>query len=467
MAISFGGINTGLPANIVDQLVAVERIPIKNLETQKGKSESRIKLVTDLETKVNDINKSISELATTRGFADLKLISSDTNVIDGVVDPTAGANGTWNIQVEQLAQRPAAITNGFPDKDRTEIGVGYFKFDTKDGEKKVFITSANNTLEGAAKALNNANLGVFATVINDRSDLEAPYKLVINGVANGSERDVQYPTLYFLDGDQDMYFDDSHPAQNGKIKVDGFEMEVPDNQLKDLIPGVTLDLKNAAPGKNIVVSIKENQDVIAGKVKSFVEGINGVMSFIQSQNRLNEKTDTSSTLGGDSLLRQIESRFRGLVQNPQYGVSGKINRLNQLGITFNRNGLLDFDQNKFNAVLAQDPRSVQSFFVGDGFSSGFIPALKRTISDLTNQAFGPLTGRKRGLQQKIDQTNSQIENKERQLARKEESLRRQFSKLEETMSRLKSQGAAVAGFAQTTQLTQSGGGQPGAGGGGQ
>src|SRR5690242_20418304 len=121
MAITFGGINTGLPPNIVDQLIAAERIPIKNLETQRGKSEGRLKLVNDLETKVTDITKSVGELANTKGFSDLKLISSDPNIIDGTVDPNAAVNGTWNLEVVELAQRPAAITNGFPDKDKSQI----------------------------------------------------------------------------------------------------------------------------------------------------------------------------------------------------------------------------------------------------------------------------------------------------------------------------------------------------------
>jgi flagellar hook-associated protein 2 len=463
VAITFGGIATGLPPNLVDQLVAAERIPITKMEETRSKSESRLKLVGDLETKVTDITKSVGELSNTRGFADLKLISSDPNVVEGAVDPNAAVNGTWSLEVVDLAQRPAAITNGFPDKDRTQIGIGYFKFDTKDGERSVFINSKNNTLDGAAKAINSAHLGVRATVIDDRKDKDTPFKMVISGTEQGEDNDVHYPTLYFLDGDQDLYFDQNRPAKNGVIKVDGFEMEIPDNQVKDLIPGVTLDLKNAAPGRNVSLTVKENQDVVSGKIKSFVDGVNAVLSFIQGQNHLTEKSDTSSTLGGDSMLRSIENRLRNLIQNPQYGTGG-IKQINELGIAFNRNGLLEFDQNKFNAKLASAPSAVQSFLGGDGFSTGFIPALKREVNGILNSAFGPLANRKRGLQQKIDQTNTQIENKERQLTRKEEQLRRQFSKLEETMSRLKSQGAAVSGFA-AQPLMQSGGGMGGLGGG--
>ncbi len=46
--ISFSGLASGLPPNIVDQLVEAERIPIKTIENQKGKQEARLKLVQNL-----------------------------------------------------------------------------------------------------------------------------------------------------------------------------------------------------------------------------------------------------------------------------------------------------------------------------------------------------------------------------------------------------------------------------------
>lgn len=441
--ISFGGLASGLPANLVDQLVDAERIPIKQIEASKGKQENRLKLVTELETKLTAITGTIGALASTKGFSDIKLNSGDPNVISGVVDPASSVNGNWNVEVIELAQKAAAITNGFPDKDKTQVGIGYFRFETPDGSKDVYINGENNTLEGVANAINKSGNGVKASIFNDRSDPDAPFKLMISGDGVGGDNQVKYPTLYFLDGDQDLYFDKENEAKNGKVKVDGFEFEIGDNKVPDIIPGVTLELRQATPGRTVNISVKEDREVVAGKIKGFVDGVNAVLSFIQQQNTLGKDTDTTQTLGGDSLLRSIENRFRSLVQNPQFGVSGSINRLNQMGITFTRNGLLEYDEKKFNDTLARNPGGVQTFFAGDGFSTGFIPALKREIGTVLNSAFGPVAIRKRALTDRISQMNDQIANKERQLARKEEQLRNKFAKLEETMSRMKGQGAQL------------------------
>jgi len=441
--ISFSGLASGLPPNIVDQLVEAERIPIKTIETAKGKQEARLKLVQELETKLNGITGSLGALASTKGFSDIKLTSGDPNVINGVVDPNSAVNGNWNVEVIELAQKAAAITNGFPDKDKTKVGIGYFRFETPDGDKEIYINGDNNTLEGVAKAINASGLGVKASVINDRSDADEPYKLMISGDQVGSDKAVKYPTLYFLDGDQDLYFDQEKEAKNGKVKVDGFEFEIGDNKVPDIVPGVTLELKQANPGRTVNIGVKEDMEVVTGKIKTFVDGMNGVLSFIQQQNKLGKETDTSSTLGGDSLLRSIENRIRSLVQNPQYGVKGNINRLSQLGISFNRNGVLEYDEKKFNDTLAKNPADVQKFLAGDGFSTGFIPAVKREVGTVLNAAFGPVAIRKKALQDRIGQMNDQIANKERQLQKKEDQLRNKFAKLEETMSKLKGQAGQV------------------------
>lgn len=443
MAIQFGSINTGLPPNIVDQLIEAERIPIKNIEVQKSKTEAKLKLVEDLTTKVTDIRKTLGELASTRGFSDIKLVSGDPNIINGTVDPESFQPGSWSVEVVELARKAAAVTNGFPDKDKTTIGVGYFRFKTPDGDKDVYINASNNTLQGAATAINAANVGVRASVINDHKDKDYPFKLMLTASGVGKDQSVEYPRLYFLDGDQDIFFDSEIEAKNGLVKVDGFEIEIGDNVLKDVIPGVTLELKSAAPGKQVNITVKEDLEVISGKVKSFVDGMNAVFSFIQQQSKMDKNTDTSKTLGGDSLLRSVEQRLRSLIQSPQYGIRGDIKMLNQLGIQFNRNGTLDFDQKKFDSALASNPQAVQEFFVGNGFSTGFISAVRREISNLLNPAFGPLSNRSRGLRNRIDQYDQRIDQKEKQLAQREQILRTKFARLEETMSKLRQQGASV------------------------
>lgn len=424
-----------------------ERIPVQQMEANKAKTEDRLKLVQDLETKVSDITKNLNELTSNGGFIDKKFTSGDPNVIDGLVDPQTAIPGDYSIEVLQLAQKPGAISNGFPDKDETQIGVGYIKFDTPDGVKEVYINGKNSTLEGVAKQINAAGLGMKAQVLEDRKDTDNPFRLLVSGLATGKDNQVSFPKLYLLDGDEDIYFEQSRAAKNARVKVDGFEIELPDNKSSDLIPGVSLDFKSAAPGREIRMTVKENVEVISGKIKSFVDAYNGALDFIQKQNKIGANKagkPALGPLGGDGMLRTIESRLRSILLNPQMGVQSPIKRIGELGIEFNRNGTLDFNQDKFNKVLNSNPEGVAAFFRGDGFATGFVTSLKREVGNLMNGQFGVISSRKKGLQDKINQANSRIETKERQLERKEDSLRRKFADLESKMSNLQAQQARVA-----------------------
>lgn len=441
---------SGLPPNIVEQIMDAERIPVKQMEVQKNKQEDKLKLVSELETKVSDITKNLGELTSTNGFIDKKFTSGDENVVLGTVDPTTATPGDYSIEVIQLAQKPAAISNGFPDKNETQIGTGYIKFDTPEGEKEVYINGKTSTLEGVAKQINMANFGMKAQVLEDRKDSEKPFKLLVSGLGTGKDNQVSFPKIYLLDGDQDMYFDESRKSSNAKVKVDGFEIELPDNKSTDLIPGVTLDFKSAAPGREIRMSVKENLEVISGKIKSFVDSYNAALEFIQKQSKLQGGAGGKPALGplgGDGMIRTIENALRRTILNPQMTVESPIRRVSELGIEFNRNGSLTFSQDKFNKVLNANPQGVAAFFRGDGFNTGFATSVKKEIGNLMNGQFGTISNRKRGLEDRIKQVNNRIENKERQLERKEDSLRRKFSDLEQKMSAMQAQQAKFAAMA--------------------
>ncbi|HWU44218.1 MAG TPA: flagellar filament capping protein FliD, partial [Bdellovibrio sp.] len=175
---------------------------------------------------------------------------------------------------------------------------------------------------------------------------------------------------------------------------------------------------------------------------------NAALGFIQKQHQLQPATKGGNPqlgpLGGDGLLRTIESSMRSTILNPVGGVETPIKRVSELGITFNRNGTLDFNQDKFNKVLNSNPKGVAAFFHGDGFQTGFVATVKNMIGNLTNSQFGGIANRKRGLDSQIKQIDSRIETKERQLEKKEDSLRMKFANLEQKMSEMQAQQAKFA-----------------------
>ena len=341
-------------------------------------------------------------------------------------------------------------SNGFPDKDETTIGAGYIRFmDTKGDQQEVYIDEDSSTLDKVAAKINDSNSGVRAVVVNDRSDKTDSYKLELSGLKTGDDNEIEYPSVYMLDGKQDFQFVENNKAKNAIYKLDGHQYENADNMITDLLPGVTLDLKQAKPGQPIRVNVSENYDLISDKMKTFVDSYNAALGFIQTQNKLTEGKDGVphlGPLGGDGMLRMTESRLRSIIQTPQF-TDSDIQRVLELGIEFNKNGSLDFQQDKFKKILTADPMRVVKFLRGNLVDKGFLPTMTKSLRAINDSSVGIVGGRKKNYQDRSAQIDKNIERKEKTLAKREDQLRKQFSDMEGAMSKIQGQGAAMAGMA--------------------
>ncbi len=453
MGISFGSINSGLPKDIVQQIVEAEKIPIQQMEQRKGKISDKKALVGQLTTLMENMRGEILKNKNARSLRELAINTGDNKDIAVSADKNIADPGKYQLEVISLAQKSSAISNGVEDKDKTYVGVGYIKAVLPNGDsKEIYVDEKHASLSGIAKLINgDPDLGMKATVVNDGKGEDEPWKLMISMSETGDDNKVEFPYLYLVDGEVDIYFENERPAQDAKVKLDGFEVEVPSNKVTDLIPGVTIDLKKAKPGEEINIEITEDVQKIGGKINGLVENINNVLKFIKEQNSLDEKTDTTRTLGGDSTLTTIEGRIRSAIFSTIQTDKGPM-RMSDLGLTFQRDGLLKLDQAKFESVLAGDYKMVAQTLTGKysptgGKSNGFIDILDDAAKILLSQPGGVLPGRKAGLQSQINQIDRQISNRQRIIQQKEEILKAKFARLEETISKIKGQGAGLAGFA--------------------
>ncbi|MGE3608951.1 MAG: flagellar filament capping protein FliD [Bacteriovoracaceae bacterium] len=452
MGISFGSINTGLPKDIVQQIVEAEKIPMKQMEARKDKIEQKKALVTQLTTLVENMRGELLKNKNSRSLRELSVNTGGSTQVAITADKNLADPGKYQLEVMQLAQKSSAVTNGVEDKDKTYVGVGFIRAFMPNGEtREIYIDQEHATLSGIAKLINaNAELGMKATVVNDGKGSDEPFKLMIALTETGDKGMAEFPYLYLVDGEVDLYFEQERAAQDARFKLDGFEIESPTNKITDVIPGVTIDLKKAKPGEEISLEIGEDIEKIGGKINSLIDNINAVLKFIREQNSLDEKTDTSRTLGGDLTLTTIESRIRSAVFTPVMTDSGP-KRLGDLGVTFQRNAELKFDQAKFEAALSADYKAVAQVLTGvytkeGGKTPGFIDTLEDTAKTLLNQPSGVLYTRKKGLQSQVDQIDRQIATRQRMITQKEEVLKQKFARLEETISKIRSQGSGLAGL---------------------
>ncbi len=430
-----------------------ERIPLGRMEEKKGKIGEKKALVDQLNGLASDLQKHLALNANGRSLREFK-VDTNNDIIGVTVDKNVSDVGNYQFEVTALAQKSSAMTSGFPDKDESYVGVGFIRYNLPDGEtKEVYIGPDDATLEGIAKVINkDSESGMRATVVNDGSDSDEPWRLVLSLKETGDGKKADFPYFYFIDGDRDLYLEFERPAQDAKIKLDGFEIEVPENKVKDIIPGVTLDLKRAKPGEEFSIKIDEDIQAVGTKVTDLVEKVNGILGFIKQQNTMDETTDTSRTLGGDIMIKTLESRLRASIFNPIKTDFGNF-RVGDIGITFTRDGILQFDDKKFEKELAGNYEKVSQILTGtyeEGAAAknpGFMDNVNEVIGTALRFPDGLISSRKKSLQSNIDQIDRRINQKQRQLQQKENQLKDKFARLESTISNIKGQGAGLAALA--------------------
>ena len=456
MAISFGSINTGLPKDIVKQIISAEQIPVQNMEKQKSKIADKKGLVDQLVKLVEDVRGNLTMNASARSLRELK-VDTNTDIVGVAVDKNRAVPGTYQLEVLSLAQKSSAMSTGFEDKDESYIGVGFIQYTLPDGETKdIYVDSENASLTNVAKLINkDTSLGITANVINDGSGSDTPWRLILSLNKTGDEAAVDFPHFYFVDGEQDFQLEFQREAHDAKIKLDGFEIEVPENKAADLIPGVTLDLKKAKEGEEFSLKISEDTAAVGAKVTDLVSKINGVLGFIKQQNTMDEKTDTSRTLGGDIMLQSLEGRIHSAVFKDVLTDKGYM-RAGDIGMSFNRQGMMEFDEKKFQARLTEDYNNVAQILTGTftpegGKTEGFMDNLSGMVNMALTVPDGLVQSRKKTLTSSIEQIDRRIAQKTKYIEEEEKSLKDKFARLEGTISKIRSSGAGIQGMADPVQ----------------
>jgi flagellar hook-associated protein 2 len=431
------------------KMVRLEQNNLGKVEEKIAKVDGKLNLVKEFKTKFNDLRDAAKPFKSVADFRDLKGDSSAPEILKvGGIDKEKAQPGSYTFEVIELASPSSLMTRGIPDRDKTELGVGYISFKTPEGdEKDVYINSENNTLDGIANAINSSGIGVKATVINDGTDDDAPFRLILAGEKTGWRNDMEWAEFNFLDGDLDLDKDYAKEATSAAIKFNGQPMYVDENKLKDLLPGVTLDLISAKPGQTINVEIKPDTEKVEGKAKNLVDKMNAVLTAIQSQFQLgpDSKNDPTKAMAGDVSLQTLQSQMRTLIQDTASTANeGQIKQLRDVGIVFNRNGNLDYDPKKFQAALDSRFEEVALLFSGSTPLSGFANGLVRVVDNATRTGDGILSLREKGINENKKRLESEMEQKRTRAEKRIERAKSQFGRAEAAMEQLRGMGSAVS-----------------------
>lgn len=380
------GIGSGLDINgIVTQLMALERRPLQLLDTRETQQKAQLSAFGNIKSALSTFQETLAKLsdplkfsATTASFADnsLAVVSSSGNA----------APGSYEIEIKSLAQAHKVKSENFASgSDTVGSGTLTIQFGTynEDGsytvnpdkpDQTITISAGQNTLSEVRSAINNANAGVTASIVNDGSGS----RLVIASQDGGTNNALRITVSDDDGNDSDntglsrLAFDASTggvsnlseavAARNASLVIDGIPITKSTNTITDAIEGVTLNLQKTNEGSTALLTIARDMDSIKETVKSFVDGFNALDKTISDLTRFDPVSRKGAALTGDSITRIIQSRMMAVFNTTSTTANGGLSSLSEIGISFQKDGKLALDSNKLDAVLADPSKSIAAFF---------------------------------------------------------------------------------------------------------
>lgn len=296
---------------------------------------------------------------------------SDSSVFTATAIAGARIGGlAASVEVRQLAQaqtsvsqHDAALLSG-----TDAVGEGTLTISVGGGAGvDVTIDSSNNNLNGLARAINDKNAGVTASVITDANGARLVVKGRTGG-ANGFTLSVPGGTTSGLERFATAAMATPLDAHDALVKLDGVEVSRATNSFSDVIPGVQMDLKTAKPGTLVSIGVTRPTAAITQGVQDFVTAYNELVNMMAQQTKAGTGAD-AGPLRGDVGVRELQRRLSQLPTQILSSAGTGPHTIAEIGVRTNRDGTLGVDTSRLASILASDPDGVEALFNPGQYSS--------------------------------------------------------------------------------------------------
>ncbi len=436
------GIGSGLDVNgLVTQLMSVERRGLGTIQRAQSGIQTKLSAYGTISSSLSSLAEAARRLTQTNTVTALTASTSNKDMITATTDSTA-VPGSSTLNVSALAQVQRLVGPRVSDvtaaigTGRITIEVGSYNssdnsFTAKTGSSPVTIEigEGQNTLEGIRDAINNANAGATASLVNDGQGS----RLVLTSTSSGASNSLKITVddndgngmndetggatpsattfasanlggLSFLAYDPTASGEGSgknlqqiQAAQSAQFTIDGIAITSETNTVSGAVKGVTFNL-NQVTTAPVRIDIKQDTTVVTNAVSLFVNTFNATNNVLKQQS--SSTGDLSRETMPTAIQRQLRSALRGTLS--AYNLS-----MSDVGLSFDKDGTLNLNSTKFNEALAKDPSIARKLFADTGSTSdariSFVTATSDTVpgtyavnisstSDGTSAAVGTING---------------------------------------------------------------------------
>jgi len=421
-AFSIGGLSSGIDtASLISQLMTVAAQPQTQLKNQLSVQQNTLTAYQAINTKLTALQAAADAVKQADTWSATKASSSNAAVIASTTSAAASGSAT-TFDVIRLASAQISTVAG----SGTVVASPPNGIDVIDSSGSTHhLSLTDGTAAGVATAVNNAALGIRATVVNTDSGQILQFTSVSTGAAGAFSINGLDTAPKTLVAAQDAQIAVGDPA-NG-----GYTVSSSSNTFNNVIPGVTFSV--GAVASAVTVAVSSDAAAISDKLKALVDAANATLS------ELGKDTGKGAILESNYQINAITDSVLSAISHGDS--SGK--SFASIGVQLTSTGTLAFDATAFAAAYAADPAKAQataSASLATIVSNLAMQSSTVTVSPLINSG----TAQVGSLNKQISDWDARLADQRTAMQTKYTAMEVALSKLQSTSSYLTSALAAVS-----------------------
>ena len=357
------GAGSGLDTKaMVEAIVGAARAPYQDqIDRRKSATEVEISGLGQLAGAMTTLRSAMQQLDDAREFSFANLSNSNPNNIYATFTAEGAESGSHEIAVTQLARREVRTSDAFNSATTDLNGNAAATFTFQVGSEpvtSVTLDAGEVTLANLADAINEADAGAQATVL-DMGD--GTYRLFLESTEPGEANAITITSDLLNIGEASNH---AQTALNAEFTYNGVAMERSSNQVTDLIQGVQLELMEDDGQTVRIETSRDNASAVAA-IQNLVTAYNAFETIAGDLMALENEEGEKGDLYNDSAVRSLRNQVRAMFTDEGSTAGDTITRMGDMGVEFDRYGVLQLDAVKLEAALESNYDEVKTFFTAD------------------------------------------------------------------------------------------------------
>ena len=443
--ITAAGSGSGIDVEgILTSLLNAERVPVTaRLDRREIEIQAEISAYGSLQGALSAFKTALSPLSSVDTFAAKSVNSSDSSLFS-VSATNDSPNGTFSVEVLKLAVSEKLTSADFASAD-AEVGSGVLTVGV--GGESFDITVANSTngkkLSSIRDSINDAsdNVGVTASILTVDDGMGGTVaKLILTSDKTGAANTI---TVTAVDDDLNntdnlglsrLVYDpgtatnlsQTTPAADAEINVDGYLVKSATNVFSEVLDGVSITAIKTDLGNVQSLTIGDSTTKTKSNIEKVVLEFNALATTLDYLTDYDREKNEAGLLTGDATVRTLESQLRRTLTGQIAGGASVYDSLASLGITTNKEGLLEIDSARLDAALSADPAGIAEVFADSG---GVVTKLNDLLDGFLDSE-GVINTRTESFDSAIDDINDQRDRLVLRLESLDSRYRAQFTRMD-------------------------------------